>query len=220
MARVLQLAAGAALSALLAFAQKPPDSQDPKPPASKGKPSVGVFLDFDTAPGTVPMEMMKKEVDQILQPAGVALDWRLTSENHGDQAFSGLVVLRFKGKCQIESWGESGSEPKPGETMILGATKVVNGRVLPFTEVECDQVKRALAYLPRQAGRKERQRAFGVALGRVVAHELYHILARTTAHAGHGLAQASESLEDLVSQRSMGFREEDSTAIRKGLLLR
>ncbi|HLH17283.1 MAG TPA: hypothetical protein VKX45_08685 [Bryobacteraceae bacterium] len=220
MARVLHLAAGAAFSAALVFAQNPPDSQGVKTPTSRKTPSVGVFLDFDTAPGTVPMEMMKKEVDKILKPAGVALDWRLASENRGDQAFSGLVVLKFKGKCRIESWGETGSEPQPGEAMTLGATKVVNGRVLPFTEVECDQVKRALAYLPPQAGAKERQKAFGIALGRVVAHELYHILARTTAHAGHGLARASESLEDLVSQRSMGFRDEESTAIRKGLLPR
>jgi hypothetical protein len=79
-------------------------------------------------------------------------------------------------------------------------------------------VKRALAYLRPEASTRERQKAFGIALGRVVAHELYHILARTTAHAGHGLAKASESLEELVTAGTMGFREEDSTAIRKGLL--
>jgi hypothetical protein len=210
MPRVFMLAAGAAFTALLGFAQNPP--------APRNVPSVGVFLDFDSVPGSVPMEVMKTEVDKILKPSGVALNWRMTSENHGDEAFAGLVVLKFKGKCKLEGWGDSISSLLPGEERTLGATKVVNGRVLPFTEVRCDEVKRALAYLRPGANQPERQRAFGVALGRVVAHEIYHILARTTSHAAHGLAKASESLEDLVGAGTMGFREEESTAIRKGLL--
>ncbi len=209
MAQVFILAAGAALSVLLVQAQDPP--------ASAAKPSVGVYLDFDSAPGPVAVETMKQEVDDILKPSGVSLDWRLAKENHGDEAFAGLVVQKFKGKCRIETW----ATPEPdlarlGETDTLGATMVVNGRVLPFTEVQCDQVKQALAYL--RPDQKDRQRAFGLALGRVVAHELYHILAHTTSHATTGLAKATESLEDLVASRSMTFRPEDSTAIRNSFL--
>jgi hypothetical protein len=209
MARVFILAAGAAFTVLLGQAQDPA--------ASTGRPSVGVYLDFDSAPGAVAVETMKKEVDEILRPSGVSLGWRLARENHGDEAFAGLVVLKFKGKCRIETW----ANPEPnlarlGETDILGATKVVNGRVTPFSEVQCDQVRQVLAYLrPEQ---KDRQHAFGVALGRVVAHELYHILARTTSHATAGLAKATESFEDLVASRSLTFRPEDSTAIRNSLL--
>jgi hypothetical protein len=210
MVRAFWLVACAALTALLSFGQNPP--------ASKNIPSVGVFLDFDSVPGSVPVDVMKKEVDKILKPSGVALDWRLTSENHGDEVFNGLVVLKFKGKCKLEGWGDLPAGLTPGEERTLGATKVVNGRVLPFTEVRCDEVKRALAYLRPEANQRERQKAFGIALGRVVAHEIYHILARTTGHAIRGLAKASESMEDLVTAGSMGFREEDSTAIRKGLL--
>ena len=210
MVRVFGLAAGAALTALLSFGQNPS--------ASKSIPSVGVFLDFDSVPGSVPMDLMKKEVNQILKPSGVTLDWRLASENHGDEVFSGLVVLKLKGKCKVEGWSDARTGLLPGEERTLGATKVVDGRVLPFTEVRCDEVKRALAYLRPEASQRERQKAFGIALGRVVAHEIYHILARTTGHAAHGLAKASESLEDLVNAGSMGFKEEDSRAIRKGFL--
>ena len=210
MVRALRVAAFVAFSALLSFGQNPP--------ASKNIPSVGVFLDFDSVPGQVPVDAMKKEVDKILKPSGVALDWRMASENHGDEVFAGLVVLKFKGKCKLEGWGDTPPGFLPGEEYTLGATKVVNGHVLPFTEVRCDEVKRALAYLRPEANQRERQRAFGIALGRVVAHELYHILASTTSHAARGLAKASESLEDLVNAGSMGFRSEDSTAIRQGVL--
>jgi hypothetical protein len=138
----------------------------------------------------------------------------MVSENHGDEPFAGLVVLRFKGKCKAEPWGQ----PSPiAGSRSLGSTQVVNGRVTPFSEVECDEVRRALAYMSTQASPKERQKALGLALGRVVAHELYHMLAHTTAHAARGLAKAAESLDDLISDAvPMVFRPEDTTAIRQG----
>ena len=210
MAQVVRLAAWAAISISLAFAENPA--------APKGKPSVGVYLDFDSVPGDVPVEVMKREVDKILKPAGVALDWRLVKENHGDEAFAGLVVLKFRGKCKLEGWNSQ--EPDlhrlGDETQTLGATKVDNGRVLPFTEVRCDQVKKALAYA--RTDQKDRQRAFGLALGRVVAHEIYHILAQTTSHAAAGLARATESFEELFAPRGLFFRDADTKAIRSSFI--
>jgi hypothetical protein len=203
MARVFVLAAGAAISALLAQCQTP-----------TGKPSVGVFLDFDSVPGKKSVEIMKHEVDELLRPSGVSLDWRLAGENHGDESFAGLVVLKFKGKCKVEAWQQAAV---PGRTSTLGTTQVSEGHVLPFSEVKCDAVKEALSYLRPGANQGERTNAFGLAMGRVVAHELYHILARTTGHAARGLARAAESLQDLVSLEGMPFRAEDNEAIRKGL---
>jgi hypothetical protein len=210
MVRVFVLVAWAAVSVSPAFAE------DPDVP--KGKPSVGVYLDFDSVPGVVPLEIMKREVDKILKPSGVALDWRLTRENHGDEAFAGLVVLRFRGKCKIETWTSAESDlPRLGDdTQTLGTTKVANGHVLPFSEVRCDQVKKALAYL--HSDQKDRQRAFGLALGRVVAHELYHILARTTSHAAMGLAKATEPLEELIAPRGLFFRDQETRAIRNSFI--
>jgi hypothetical protein len=203
MARVFVLAAGAAISALVAQCQTP-----------VLHPSVGVFLDFDSVPGKLSLEVMKKEVDALLKPSGVSLDWRLSEENHGDESFAGLVVLKFKGKCKVESWNP---ESVPGQTTALGTTAVSNGRILPFSEVKCDAVKEALSYLRPDANQGERQNAFGLAMGRVVAHEIYHVLARTGAHAAHGLAKAAESLQDLVSIQGMPFRAEDNELIRKAL---
>src|SRR5437763_4838397 len=124
MARVFVLAAGAAISALLAQCQTP-----------LVHPSVGVFLDFDSAPGKLSVEVMKKEADALLEPSGVSLYWRLAGENHGDESFAGLVVLKFKGKCKVESWTR---DSVPGQTTTLGTTQVSDGRVLPFSEVKCD----------------------------------------------------------------------------------
>ena len=207
MAPVLLAAAASALSAVLALAQD-------APPPRESIPTVGVFLDFDSAPGKTSVEVMKREVDALLKPSGVSVNWRLAGDNQGHESFAGLVVLKFKGKCRVESWQPS-PEAIPGETP-LGSTLVKDGHVLPFSEVKCDAVKQALSYLRPEAGQGERQKALGLAMGRVVAHELYHVLARTTAHAAQGLARAAESLEDLISGKE-SFRAEESQAIRKGV---
>jgi hypothetical protein len=159
---------------------------------------------------------MKKEVAELLKPSGLALDFRLAADNRGDQSFAGLVFLKFKGKCRVDAW----THPPTGAARApaLAFTRVSNGRILPFGEVKCDAVKQALSYLRPDTTAVEMQNALGLAMGRVVAHELYHVLARTTQHAARGLAQAAESLQDLVSARPAYFLAEDLDAIRRGLL--
>src|SRR5215471_8094502 len=97
MVRVFIFAAGAALAVL------PGHAENPSIP--EARPSIGVYLDFDSKPGDKAVEIMKREVDEILKPSGVALDWRLSKENHGDETFTGLVVVKFRGRCKIETWG-------------------------------------------------------------------------------------------------------------------
>jgi hypothetical protein len=121
--------------------------------------------------------------------------------------------LKFQGKCRADAWTAAG----PGRTRTLGTTRVVDGRVQPFSEVRCDAVKQALSYLRPEADGVERQKALGLAMGRVVAHELYHVLANATAHAAMGMAKAVESLDDLVSARPIFFSAETVEAIRKAL---
>src|SRR5262249_45708768 len=160
------------------------------PPSSPGgTPSVGVFLDFDSQPAEASVEVMKKEVDDLLRPSGISLDWRSTKTNRGTETYDGVVVLKFRGKCKVESWQQQSAESGDiGGDTALGKTKVVGGKVLPFSEVECDEVRKALSYLGPEANKKQRQTILGLVMARVVAHELYHILARTTEHTAQGLA--------------------------------
>jgi hypothetical protein len=195
MLQLLFLTALAANSALLI----------PTPPRA-----IGIFMDFESTPGRESVGAMEHEVDDLLKSSGVSLAWRLTKDNRGDQPFAGLVILKFKGTCRSEgTYPASNPFGSIGSVETLGSTKVNHGHVLPYTEVECDQVRKALAYLAPGTGQHERQLALGVAMGRVVAHELYHILGSTTVHAGKGIAQATHSLQDLVSPRRMSFTAEN-----------
>jgi hypothetical protein len=178
----------------------------------KKKPSVGIFVDFDASPAPMAMAAMKREVGAIMRPTGLGVDWRQLSENKGTEAFAGLVVVRFKGRCHARPWVD---EAEPGK-VALGHTIVQEGHVLPFTEINCEQVRKTLPYLGTHCDH-ERQNALGRALGRVVAHELYHALARTTEHTGKGLGRATQSLRDLVTG-TLRFSPDDSEAIRRGVI--
>jgi len=49
---------------------------------------------------------------------------------------------------------------------------------------------------------------FGRAIARVLAHELYHVLARTESHAAKGVAQRALSGSDLAADQ-LGLNPED-----------
>ena len=155
-------------------------------------PAVGVFIDFDASPSQRSIDEMKKEAGKILNTAGYELDWRSLKQNHGNEGFNNVVVVKFRGKCRLEF--PALLNPDTVSSVTLASTLVQDGRVLPFSEVQCDQVRRILAYGPP----KDRQKALGLALGRVVAHELYHFLSNTTKHAATGLAAATHDWLDLT----------------------
>lgn len=205
MLRLLQLAACATVFALLAWAQLPRDKS--------ALPLIGVYLDFDSAPETASVNAMEHAVESLLQPAGVRVAWRSMRENSGHEAFSGLAVMKFRGRCAARGPQTPDEFGTLGEVDALASTAVSGGHVLPYTEVECDQVRKALAYVRPGAGLLARQQALGLALGRVVAHELYHILGNTAAHTGEGLAKASELLRDLVSTGQLSFDQSAASRI-------
>jgi hypothetical protein len=172
-------------------------------------------MDFDQKPEGVSVEAMKRAVEALLKPSGIRLVWRFTSENHGTEAFSDLAVLKFQGRCQAKGPLPLSGFGSLGETETLASTDVSVNRVLPYTKVRCDEIRKALAYVKPGAGAMQLQQALGLALGRVVAHELYHILARSASHASEGLAKTSQLLRDLVSPRELIFDDRSSRAIRR-----
>lgn len=89
----------------------------------------------------------------------------------------------------------------PGDTEALGQTQVVDGQVLPFADVRCDTIRQLIARELSRQPRQEREDVLGRAMGRVLAHELYHIVLRTTTHGRNGLAREAQSSYDLTADR-------------------
>ena len=95
----------------------------------------------------------------------------------------------------------------------LGWTHVSDGTILPFSDIECDRIrgfiqKDLLAVRP-----EEREDAYGRAVARVVAHELYHIFANTSHHGSCGVGKSAYTVQELLSD-DFQFEAKESMALR------
>ena len=157
---------------------------------------VAVLMQFDAPYSGPALQAMRREVDSILQPAGYQLEWHLLKPDSASREYSDLVVVHFQGRC--EAGGESGTVEN-GQS--LASTAVSDGRVLPFSEVHCDQVRRFIAASMAGPAASHSPGIMGRALGRIVAHEMFHMLAATGQHGKRGVARPSHTTQELVSGR-------------------
>jgi hypothetical protein len=138
--------------------------------------------------GTSPaLDSARVEVARLMQPAGFSVEWKDIAERRIGADYSRLVVVELKGVCSPgQAVGEAGS---------LASTAVVDGKVLPFSVVHCDSLHKAMS--AANPGLK----LFGRALGRVIAHELYHMLVQTKEHAATGVSKSCFGISDLMAER-------------------
>lgn len=134
---------------------------------------------------------------ELMNPAGLDLQWRLLKANTGKERMDRLVVVRFTGQCATGT--ALPAAKKENNVVTLGTTAVAEGEVLPYSEVECDAVRRFLPESKLAGSRREKDFAMGQAIGRVLAHELYHAVWRTTVHGRSGLTRAIHTPRELRS---------------------
>jgi hypothetical protein len=177
-------------------------------------PPIAVFLDFDNQPSETSIAQMQQEVASILRPSGLQLDWRILKDRKGDESFPDLVVVKFKGSCQMRNPAlDSELGPAlPGSA--LASTQVSDGHVLPFSDVECDRIRRYIAPEVSSHDQEKRDTVYGKALGRVVAHELYHVFTGTQHHSNEGVARSFHTRKDLTAKQFL-FSPSESNAIHE-----
>src|SRR4051812_35558576 len=156
-------------------------------------PVLTVVIDFQGPHSTRSLDEMKREAEAVMKPSGVVLDWRTRAEV-GTSSFDNLVVVRFKGKCVLEPAGYLYDERGP-----LAFTHSTAGEVQPYSEVECDKVAAAVRSAMSGEDFSRGALLLGRALGRVVAHEMMHMLAKSGAHAETGVGRPALSGKRLIS---------------------
>lgn len=141
---------------------------------------------------------MKSETQRIFDKTGMTFDWRLKDELPPHAQFANVVVFTMVGTCRMDMTPVLFDERGP-----LAFTYSSDGEVLSFGEVQCDRIKASLqrSHEPALAVRHHSNTAFGVALGRVVAHELYHMLSDEGVHTSDGVTSRSLTADQLVSGR-------------------
>ena len=162
---------------------------------ARGGPSVTLILQFDEAYSTDSLNAMKHEVASIVGRSGVRFDWKMINDVRPSDSFENLVVVHFHGACLMEQ-----TASLPDERGYYAFTHTSNGSVLPFSEVECDKIRSSIRPAMTSQQWQRGNAVFGRALGRVVAHELFHMLAKTESHAHSGVTKTSLTPEQLISE--------------------
>lgn len=123
---------------------------------------------------------------------GTYCDWRDVAFVQRQGVSNRLVVVNFKGACEPTM-----TPPWIRPIGTLGDSAVVGGVVLPFATIDCNRVRSLLGHTMSH----ESDRAsflLGRALRRVLAHEIYHILAATTKHTQSGVTKPRFASDDLL----------------------
>jgi hypothetical protein len=154
---------------------------------------ITLYTQFEQAPPGGVLEALQDEVASIMAPIGIRFEWRDLSKGGGHEVSAELAVVTFKGRCDA-----AGLLTRSKFEGALGWTHVSDGQILPFTDVSCDRVREFVQTGLLALRVEDREAKYGRALGRVLAHELYHIFANTLRH-GSGVAKESYSVQDLLA---------------------
>ena len=141
---------------------------------------------------------LEQELKRLVAPAGVPLKWRSNADRTQTHEEMGRIIVgKFEGNCSVETVSRA-LVASPAK-LTLAEASIYRGRVLPYFTVDCNHVVRTLAPMLQPLSPPMRQAIFGRALARVIAHEIYHILAETTGHEDAGLAKAKLTFHDLTA---------------------
>lgn len=165
----------------------------PGPVVPKKHPLV-VFLRGTEQQDTFTILAMRDEVRKLLKPAGYDVEFR--SVTGAEPILGPLIVAEFQGQCSAAAHRDDTLR-----NFNLATTDISNGRILPFSHVHCPVVSRLLTGDLMEKPLAQRQMLFGRSLGRIVAHEIYHILADEPGHQDHGIAKSHFSARELLDAR-------------------
>ncbi len=169
---------------------------------------VTVILDFKGPHSSAATREMQEEASLILKEADVSLSWRPLS-GASDATYNDVAVMTFTGSCDFTPDPPVYDEPGP-----YARASMVNGKVQPFGRVECARVVRSVRDAMAGSMYGSGNQLLGRALGRVVAHELVHMLTRSAQHSRDGVMKASLSGRQLISG-SLRLDKEDVLRLRQ-----
>jgi hypothetical protein len=168
--------------------------------ASLPNAELAVYLTVNPSQPSAPLESMKREVSSLMQAAGYRVVWRDPRAPGATGETSELVVLDLRGSCALPA-GSYRIDRSVDSGASLAETFIGNNGVSPFSWVNCANVTRMIG--PALSGEAPAQRdyLYGRAVGRVIAHELYHVMMGSTGHGHDGVAKARFSVANLLNER-------------------
>jgi hypothetical protein len=159
---------------------------------------LAVYLHTDANQPSAPLENMKRELSGIMQAAGYRVVYGDPRKPDIDSRFSTLVVLELRGRCAMPA-GNYRLERSVASGASLAETSVADGIVMPFSYINCANLTRMIGPVLGDEASAQRDYFYGRAMGRVAAHELYHVMMGSQVHRHQGVAKPSFSVADLLN---------------------
>ena len=163
-------------------------------PSEQARVRLGLYASFQHAPSTAVRHVVQEELAAIMIPMGMVVYWRAFEDSQTDQWWHQIATIHFKGHCDA-----SNLRVHPPQARVFGETCLSGGKVIPYAVVYCDAIRASLASSLISMEPRNRTIVFGRAVSRVLAHELYHVLTRTTERRSGGLGAASFTPQSLVA---------------------
>ena len=174
--------------------------------------SLQILTQFDGRTSTTAIGEMQREIDRLYREVHVPILWHELSGYQSAGEAPRIVFIRFVGDCRPVRM-------PPVHTVAgiaLAGVSRVDGRMLPLVTVDCDRVARYLWPAMTASERARGDAAFGRALARVVAHELYHCLTGRAKHTHSALFRADLSAKALLASE-LDFGAEEVADLRRAL---
>jgi hypothetical protein len=165
------------------------------PPANS---EVEVYLKGEAASSAEVLAEMNRELAALMQQPSFRVVWRHANDGLAGGGAAHLIVVELRGECAVPSTDDSLQPAVP--SMALASTSVVDGKVLPFSWVDCSALSRFLAPALSTVPDAEQAHIYGRSMARLLAHEFYHVLAQTDDHTQVGLSKARFSTADLLAE--------------------
>jgi hypothetical protein len=154
--------------------------------------SLTVVLDFQTPPNDQSVSEMKREFESVMKRSDLRFDYKTRAQAEQIES-DDLVVIRFTGECALKPSSDA------ADRGVLGFSYIMDGRVQPFGEIGCDRVIRAVCSAMSAADYLKSDQLLGRALGRVLAHEVVHMLTQSGGHARDGVAYKELTGRQLIA---------------------
>jgi len=160
-----------------------------------------VYLKTSSAnDSTQPIQSFRVELKALMHSAGYRVEWRESGMSSDDAVGATVAIVELRGACE-GTLGDLAPAPDRTARPSLASTAVSDGRILPFSWVNCGTLTRMLAPSLASQTLSRRDYLYGRAMARLLAHELYHVLANDQRHADQGVTKASFTVQDLLANR-------------------
>ncbi len=157
-----------------------------------GQTPLALLTEFEHPSSDRTVTVMREELSRIMAPLGWRLEWHTLA--HAPTVLPRYMIVSFKGACGMQT-----GFLEETESLTLASTETRGTRILPFSTVECDTIRHLLPALYRT---READAMLGRAIGRLIAHELYHFLLQTRGHSKQGIATAVQTRKELTAADS------------------